>query len=271
MSCILCNSNVYQELGKIKEYKIVKCTQCTFVYAHPLPKKDELTKYYGEHVPKGFKSHKGLRRKYKYYFLTRSIKKHFAENEQIRLLEIGCSYGRFLSSLQLDRQFKTTGIDLTDVSIEYARSLGLSVLKGTLESMAFPDESYDVVVALQTIEHMLDPIRELTEIKRILSEGGIFIATVPCVIHIKAKIAGMKWKYYGPPGHLWYFSPRTFKLLLSKTGFEPVSATCFSRKAHLKAIAKKTSFQPDNLKNDMNKLTKYKLKKQGLTKRSIVY
>ena len=240
MSCILCSSNAYQELGTIKEYKIVKCTQCTFVYAQPLPKMEELIKYYGEHLPRKFKRHKGLVRKYKYYFLIRSIRKHFPKDKQIRLLEIGCSYGRLLSSLQLDKQFIATGIDLTDVSVEYARSLGLNVLKGTLESQAFPNESYDVVVALQTIEHALDPIRELTEINRILSKGGIFVATVPCVTHIKAKIAGMKWKYYGPPGHLWYFSPGTFKLLLSKTDFEPMTVTCFFRKAFLKVIAKKT-------------------------------
>ncbi len=48
MSCILCGSNAYQELGTIKEYKIVKCAQCTFVYAHPLPKMDELIKYYAQ-------------------------------------------------------------------------------------------------------------------------------------------------------------------------------------------------------------------------------
>ncbi|MBA7692139.1 Ubiquinone biosynthesis O-methyltransferase [subsurface metagenome] len=239
MSCILCSSNAYQELRTIKEYKIVKCAQCTFVYAHPLPKMDELTKIYSQHIPEKFKPHKGLVRRYKYYFLTRSIKKHFPKDKQIRLLEIGCSYGRLLSSLQLDKQFKAIGIDLTDVSLKYARRLGLNVLKGTLESQAFANESYDVVVALQTIEHVLDPIRLLTEINRILSKGGIFVATVPCVTHIKAKIAGMKWKYYAPPGHLWYFSPRTFKLLFSKTGFQPVTVTCFFRKAYLKIIAKK--------------------------------
>jgi len=239
MSCILCSSNEYKELRTIKEYKIVKCAQCTLVYTQPLPKIDELIKKYSQHIPEKFKSHKGLVRKYRYYFLTRSIKKHFQKDKYIRLLEIGCSYGRLLSSLQLDKQFKATGIDLTDVSLKYARSLGLNVLKGTLGSQAFPNESYDVVVALQTIEHVLDPISELTEINRILSKKGIFVATVPCVTHIKSKIAGMKWKYYAPPGHLWYFSPRTFKLLLSKTGFQPVTVTCFFRKAYLKIIAKK--------------------------------
>jgi len=256
MSCILCGSNAYQEIGTIKEYKIIKCAKCNFVYAHPLPKIEELIKYYGEHIPIKFKPHKGLVRKYKYYFLIRSIKKHFPKDKKIRLLEIGCSYGRLLSSLKLDKQFKADGIDLTNVSVEYARSLGLNVLKGTLESQAFPNESYDIVVALQTIEHVLDPIRELNEINRILSKEGIFIATVPCVTHIKAKIAGMKWKYYGPPGHLWYFSTGTFKLLLSKTGFEPLTLTCFFKKACLKVIAKKISLQTENIEDNLNKLGK---------------
>src|SRR3989338_2350990 len=115
----------------------------------------------------------------------------------------------------------------------------LNVLEGILESHNFSSGSFDVVVALHVIEHLHDPIRTLTEINRLLSEGGMLITIVPCVTHIKARLAGIKWKYFGPPSHLWYFSPRTFALLLEKTGFAPVYSSCFYNRAHLKTIARK--------------------------------
>ncbi|MHC4551054.1 MAG: class I SAM-dependent methyltransferase [Planctomycetota bacterium] len=217
----------------------MKCPECTFVYAHPLPTEEELLEYYGKHVPAGFKPHRGLIRRFKYYSLIRSIRKQFPRSKGIRLLEIGCSQGRLLSTLQLHRRFDSTGVDLTELSVEYARGQGLDVRLGTLQSQSFPDESFDAVVALQTVEHLLDPIGELEEIHRVLRKGGIFLATVPCVTHYRARMAGMKWKYYGPPGHLWYFSPDSFRRLFEKTGFEPVSATCYLRKSYLKAIGRK--------------------------------
>jgi ubiquinone/menaquinone biosynthesis C-methylase UbiE len=132
-----------------------------------------------------------------------------------------------------------TGIDLDEAPLEYARNRGLDVLKGTLESQKFPDEKFDAIVAIHVIEHLHNPITTLAEINRILSRGGILFSIVPCVTHIKARLSGINWKYYGPPGHLWYFSPNTFSLLLQKTGFISIYSSCFYNRAHLTSIAKK--------------------------------
>ncbi len=237
--CILCGSTETSLVGVSNGYEIVKCKSCSFQYCPNIPDSNMLEEGYSKHIPKRFKKHTGLTRLLKYYPIIRRINKYHPNKSKIKLLEIGCSQGRFLSSLKIYKQFDATGVDLTDVSIEYARSLGLNVLKGPVEKLEIQDESYDVIVGLQVVEHLPDPVKELKEYHRILRKGGILYATMPCVSHFKARRDGINWKLYGPPGHIWYFSPETYRILLSKTGFEPVYTSCFSRKAYLTGIARK--------------------------------
>ena len=240
MACIICGSDGYNIIGKKGEFTIVRCISCEFVYTVPIPEEAELIKFYSpKEKPQDFKPHSSIGRAIKYHFFASRIKRFFPRNKQIRLLEIGCSQGDLLNAVKSDKQITAMGIDLNDAALNYAQSLGLNVFKGTLESLKFPNESFDVVVAIHVIEHLYDPIATINEINRILTGGGILISIVPCVTHIKAKLAGIKWKYFGPPGHLWYFSPMTFNILLRKTGFIPMYSSCFYNRAHLKAIAKK--------------------------------
>lgn len=240
MTCILCAANGYVEIGKKRGYTIVKCAGCGFVYTTPLPAEKELitlTKKKSAY----FKPHASISRTIRYRLFASSIKRLFPRNKRIRLLEVGCNHGNFLSVIKPDPNFTATGIDLNSAALEYARGKGLDVFDGTLESQKFQSGSFDVVVALHVIEHFHDPVGTLSEIHRILSEGGMFISIVPCVTHIKARLAGIKWKYFGPPSHLWYFSAGTFNMLLEKTGFAPTFSSSFYNRAHLKTIAKRVN------------------------------
>lgn len=246
MICILCAASGYTEIGKKRGYTIVKCAGCGFVYTTPLPSEGELITL-TKKKSSSFKPHVSISRTIRYRLLASSIKRLFPENKSIRLLEVGCNHGNFLSVVKTDARIAATGIDLNSAALEYARGQGLDALDGTLESHKFPSGSFDVVVALHVIEHFHDPIKTLSEIHRILSEGGTLISIVPCVTHIKARLAGINWKYFGPPSHLWYFSPDTFAMLLEKTGFTPTFSSSFYNRAHLKTIAKKVNpMIPDN-------------------------
>jgi ubiquinone/menaquinone biosynthesis C-methylase UbiE len=238
--CILCGSNSHSEQLEINSYKIVKCKRCQFVFTKPLPTLDDVLPLYNkvssvEDVGKI----KRMRRNFKHrLFAATNIKRYLRDINKINLLEIGCNQGDFLNSIKNDTTFTLLGIDIDKNALNYAeKRLGLNVKYGTLESFEFNDNTFDCVLALQVIEHLIDPI--LQEIYRILKPGGLFIAAVPCVSHIKAVLNGTKWKYYGPPGHLWYFSKKTFALYLKKFNFEILFSSCFYLHAHLKVIARK--------------------------------
>ena len=115
----------------------------------------------------------------------------------------------------------------------------LIVLAMTWDVQEFEAGQFDLVVALHVIEHVRNLNETIGEIARILREGGHTFIVCPCVAHIKARIAGANWKYLGPPGHLWYFSPKTLSLLMEKHGFAVEIASNFYHRAHVRILAKK--------------------------------
>lgn len=241
MACLMCGCEKFNRVTNVDEPTVVKCLSCNFVYTIPLPDESSVRDLYENWTDAGdqFQPRGGLGRRLKYRLFANSIKKYFPKHQLIKLLEIGCGQGDLQRAIKHDERIKGVGLDLDKSALNYARSLDLDVREGTLEEQNFLSKTYDCVVAIHVIEHLYNPIKTLSEIYRILTQGGIFIAIVPCVTHIKARINGKRWKYYHAPGHLWHFSPETFRLLLSKVNLQPVSMFSFYNRAHLKTIAKK--------------------------------
>jgi len=240
-SCPACKSAEVREYHVIGEYNILKCAECGHVFVQDIPSDAELSAFYedayqdeGEFVPK-IRWH----RKLKYWIIGRYLKSLFPWKEKIRLLEIGCSQGDLLRAVRNDRRFEAQGIDYATGPVEYAKSIGLRVTQSSLEGMCFPDNRFNMIVAIHVVEHLQDPERTLLEVRRVLDKGGYFLAVVPCISHIKAKRAGGNWKYWGPPGHLWYFSSKSFRVFLERLGFEVIYSSCLNNQAHLRILARK--------------------------------
>jgi ubiquinone/menaquinone biosynthesis C-methylase UbiE len=116
--------------------------------------------------------------------LFRRIAQDVAEAapDNAQILEVGCGPGHL--SIQLARRhgLHVTGIDLDPAMIERARanvdSAGEGAgrrpgfLIGDVTSLAFPDESFDLVVSTLSMHHWADPTAGLTEIGRVLRPGG---------------------------------------------------------------------------------------------------
>lgn len=94
-----------------------------------------------------------------------------------KVLEIGCGLG--IDSVKFAKAGAAlTCVDLSNVSVrctqDLLRQLGLeaAVLQGDAQSLAFPDESFDVVYAYGILMHVEDEARAVREIHRVLRPGG---------------------------------------------------------------------------------------------------
>jgi SAM-dependent methyltransferase len=98
-----------------------------------------------------------------------------------RVLDLGCAAGD-LGRYKPGRGEQVYGLDLNLATLVQAREYE-TVQVWDLDSpepLPFPDAYFDAVVAKDILEHLQKPWRTVMEIKRVLSQGGIILASVIC-------------------------------------------------------------------------------------------
>lgn len=93
------------------------------------------------------------------------------------ILDMGCG-GGFLSNDLALAGHSVTGIDLSTSSLKVAESRDrthkVRYLHGDVYQVPFPSESFDVVAAMDLLEHVSDPRKVIAEANRVLRPGGLF-------------------------------------------------------------------------------------------------
>lgn len=99
------------------------------------------------------------------------------KNPKPKILDVGCGTG---ANLEMLAQFgESEGVDVSDDALEFCKVKGLKAHKGLAEKLPFADESFDVVAALDVIEHLDDDIAGLKEMRRVMKSDGRAIVFVP--------------------------------------------------------------------------------------------
>lgn len=93
------------------------------------------------------------------------------------ILDMGCGAG-FLSNDLALAGHSVTGIDLSTSSLKVAedrdRTHTVRYQQGDVYQVPFPRESFDVVAAMDLLEHVSDPSKVIAEATRVLRPGGLF-------------------------------------------------------------------------------------------------
>jgi SAM-dependent methyltransferase len=110
-------------------------------------------------------------------FLEQIVQNSKFKIQNSKILDVGCGTGGNLE--MLDKFGAAEGVDVSDDALEFCKSKGLTVHKGLAESLPFEDESFDVVTALDVVEHLDDDIAGLKEMHRVLKTGGKTLIFVP--------------------------------------------------------------------------------------------
>jgi SAM-dependent methyltransferase len=94
-----------------------------------------------------------------------------------RILDVGCGTGATTASLR--RLGRVAGLDVGAEATRRAHGRGLAVARSSLAALPVRSEGFDVVVALDVLEHVDDDLAAAREIRRALAPGGVLLATVP--------------------------------------------------------------------------------------------
>lgn len=99
------------------------------------------------------------------------------ENEKI--FEVGCGAGHVLQGVSVGQLY---GIDLSERMLSLARKrLGdkVELKKCNAGKIDYPDDFFDKIICTEVLEHTLDPIAVLREIKRVARTGGTVVLSIP--------------------------------------------------------------------------------------------
>ena len=110
-------------------------------------------------------------------FLERIVSQIRNSHSAIRILDVGCGTGGNLE--MLEKFGAAEGVDVSADALEFCRSKGLTAHRGLAEKLPFADKSFDVVTALDVVEHLDDDVAGLTEMFRVLKPGGKTLIFVP--------------------------------------------------------------------------------------------
>ena len=196
---------------------LYRCQECGVVFENPLPTEETLLQAYTDMQDPSYLEERGrIKASDRVLCLLEAL-----SGGKGRLLDVGCFYGVLLTDAR-KRGWEVEGVEPSRWARQKAQEeFGLSVMHASLKEAAFPDGSFDVVTAIDVLEHFLHPKEELGEMARILKRGGFLYLSTPDVESLTARLLRRRWWGYRPE-HLFYFSRRSLRSFLASFGFEPV-------------------------------------------------
>lgn len=158
------------------------------------------------------------------------------------VLEVGCGAGATLQWLKSEgRATRTVGIELFPDAAERARGRIDELLQGNAETLFstplpahFAPASFDLVLCLDVLEHMVDPWAFVSRVQALMKPGAVLIASIPNVRHLRVVLplllAG-RWRYEESGildrTHLRFFTRDSAMALVSPPGLR--TTACLRR------------------------------------------
>jgi len=228
--CGICSSPRATIVRKRLRYNIkrnvLRCVKCGFVYLErPSISKRFYTgkKYRAHHGPTlGKKSSpRDLFNTYLPYQHQIHESMGGLLKPSVSILDVGCSAGHFLHSLK-GKVKKRVGLELSRDEVSFIRkNLDFRVYDKPIEHADIAEGPFDIVTALQVLEHVEDPVGFLKNIRKHLKKNGTLYLELPNIDDVlltQYRIRGYEDFYYREP-HLSYFSKETLRRALAKAGF----------------------------------------------------
>jgi 2-polyprenyl-3-methyl-5-hydroxy-6-metoxy-1,4-benzoquinol methylase len=251
--CPLCDratkkNKIILQSGKTHSgFVIIQCQECCLFYHQEYFELNECKQYYANSYlsSKKFKSIHN-----KFDIDTQSVDEKTIKKKQCssihkiehkfpyipdgcRVLEIGCGFGGVSLHLKKEKHCYVESIEVNQVCIKYLETQCLDKLhKDIFDNLEFPPESFDIVIAIEVLEHILKPKEFVEKIRNILKKDGLFILSTPVVpetlIQDVSAMSSLAYSFQLP--HFTNFNSSAIKLLLkdfSKVDDQMSSGTAF--------------------------------------------
>jgi SAM-dependent methyltransferase len=231
-ACPICGNSEFDYVGGVqgtvvdRRYELYRCVTCRFVFvSNPSL---EFERIYSEDYYNGRGADTKLNyigeiqhptrtvRRYEWRGVLTRVKSLAPVSAQTAWLDYGCGTGGLVQYL------RSQAVDAYGFEQGWCTDLLQRSGLPTLDE----DEidrcrgKFDIVSAIEVIEHTPDPVAMLRTIRHLLKPGGLLFMTTGNAEPFRDRITS--WRYVTPDVHISYFEPATLARALSAAGFEPV-------------------------------------------------
>jgi SAM-dependent methyltransferase len=242
--------------GNQGTFNIHRCSGCGHMFRTPLPSGEQLASYYPEDYysfqapetelsPRGLR-HRGIWLVVHYARLWRGYR-HLRVVPNPLLASLGwlmvrkcqdlmvpryvgggtlCDFGSGSGSRAAVMQYlgwNASGIDISESAVAAGRSAGLKIVQGSTEVLESSPDTFDVILASHSVEHVPDAERLFRAFFTALKRGGTLVVEVPNAAAAALDVYGKYYYYLTLPVHLNIFSPRSLELTARRHGFSNIA------------------------------------------------
>ena len=125
-----------------------------------------------------------------------------------KMLELGCGTGN-LASFLYEKGVSVIASDIAQTAIDHARKLhpGIEFQVHSAEELPYSDQSFDIVLSFDVLEHLPRVNQHLSEVRRVLKPEGYYLFQTPNklsnAIFETLKCRSMEWKKFHPSLHFY--------------------------------------------------------------------
>jgi SAM-dependent methyltransferase len=220
-------------------YDYYRCEYCDVLFLHPLPA-NRLREIY----PANYYSYVSGKRSWINAAKRLSDRNRLGQilrrihGDTLQVLDVGGGTGGTLDILrQVDKRVGITEVvDLDEGAEAAARAAGHGYVRCRFEDFS-GSRRYDLILLLNLIEHVKDPVAVLTKARTLLAPGGRILVKTPNVDSIDARLFRQRsWGGYHCPRHWTLFTPESFSEAAKTAGLEVIRVS-FTQGAPFWAIS----------------------------------
>ena len=205
-------------------FEIFRCDNCGFIFvSNPWLEYKEIYSeayYQGQGADRSVDyvfellNPKKTIRQYEWRGIVEVVRSHLELVSDARWLDFGCGNGGLVRYCREHLPCSVWGYEEGWIR-DQAVKLGIPLLtRAALDSAA---GTFDVVTAIEVLEHVSDPVEELRRIRSLLKPGGLLFMTTGNAAPHRERL--FEWGYFLPEVHISLFEPRTLARALEESGF----------------------------------------------------